>query len=556
MAKVKARAYCSSSMVLLAFDWDEGKAHSDFLGFAIRRSPGLGQSAPSWLPNRLSFQGAIRKGENPASNRNPIQKFMWWDARIERDKSRTYKYTITPVRGTPGNLTLVTSASRQVSVTTPPSKHDGIGTWFNRAVVSSQSFSRQFPGTLTSARLNEALVWLSNGMGEVIPRFVDDSNDLVGALYHLNDPVWAMPALDQFPGPLSLVLEGPLTEKKYKDPADQLGAHSKNSIIVRKRGNFMHNKFLVRRESGDPAAVLMGSANFTRDGLTIQANLLHTFDSPDLAALYERRKTLLATDPTPAKTRAGAGWSPVISVGKAKVRVFFSPETKPGRLSMDTILEAIGKAKKSVIFCIFSSTDKILRDAMFAAADKGRMMFGLVNGISKEEPELGAGDASALTRVEIFHRNRKKRDVYAYSFFRKGDEPNGFWWERSSLQPMKKKITGKASGAPPVFIHHKFILIDAETDSPTIFTGSANFSNNSNYNNDENLLEIKGSTALAQTYLCEFLRLYEHYRARAQFQASSKKKGKTLKLAADAGWAKKAFTAGSPEAKSRVTMAG
>ena len=118
MAKVKARAYCSSSVVLLAFDWAEGKSHSDFLGFAIQRLPRLGQSAPSWLPNRLSFTGTIKKGENPASNRNPIQKFMWWDARIERDKLRTYKYTINPVRGTPGNLTLITTASRQISVTT------------------------------------------------------------------------------------------------------------------------------------------------------------------------------------------------------------------------------------------------------------------------------------------------------------------------------------------------------------------------------------------------------------------------------------------------------
>src|SRR6266542_4799872 len=32
---------------------------------------------------------------------------------------------------------------------------------------------------------------------------------------------------------------------------------------------------------------------------------------------------------------------------------------------------------------------------------------------------------------------------------------------------------------------------------------------------DENLLEIKGSPRLAQIYLAEFLRLYEHYRARA-----------------------------------------
>jgi hypothetical protein len=32
---------------------------------------------------------------------------------------------------------------------------------------------------------------------------------------------------------------------------------------------------------------------------------------------------------------------------------------------------------------------------------------------------------------------------------------------------------------------------------------------------DENLLEITGTPELARTYLAEFMRIYEHYRARA-----------------------------------------
>ncbi len=70
---------------------------------------------------------------------------------------------------------------------------------------------------------------------------------------------------------------------------------------------------------------------------------------------------------------------------------------------------------------------------------------------------------------------------------------------------------------PPVIIHHKFIVIDAETESPIIYSGSANMGGNSVFNNDENLFEIKGSPRLARIYLAECLRLYEHYRARARF---------------------------------------
>jgi phospholipase D-like protein len=72
----------------------------------------------------------------------------------------------------------------------------------------------------------------------------------------------------------------------------------------------------------------------------------------------------------------------------------------------------------------------------------------------------------------------------------------------------------KQRGVPAVHIHHKFIVIDAATATPTIYTGSANMSNNSVHRNDENLLEITGSPSLAQAYFAEFMRLYEHYRAR------------------------------------------
>jgi phosphatidylserine/phosphatidylglycerophosphate/cardiolipin synthase-like enzyme len=81
-------------------------------------------------------------------------------------------------------------------------------------------------------------------------------------------------------------------------------------------------------------------------------------------------------------------------------------------------------------------------------------------------------------------------------------------------------------------------------------------SNNSTHNNDENLLEIKGDTALARTYLAEFMRLYEHYRARALWQKYQHAPGDTLKLKLDAAWAGNAFTQGTPEYRARRAMVG
>jgi phosphatidylserine/phosphatidylglycerophosphate/cardiolipin synthase-like enzyme len=66
----------------------------------------------------------------------------------------------------------------------------------------------------------------------------------------------------------------------------------------------------------------------------------------------------------------------------------------------------------------------------------------------------------------------------------------------------------KGGGPPVVHIHHKFIVIDAETDDPIFYTGSNSLSENSTHHNDGNL-EIKGRPELARTCFAEFMRLYQ-----------------------------------------------
>ncbi|GMV41196.1 MAG: hypothetical protein AMXMBFR64_29120 [Myxococcales bacterium] len=52
-------------------------------------------------------------------------------------------------------------------------------------------------------------------------------------------------------------------------------------------------------------------------------------------------------------------------------------------------------------------------------------------------------------------------------------------------------------------MHHKFVIIDGET----VATGSFNFTNNANWNNDENLLVLR-SPELAGQYSVEFQRVW------------------------------------------------
>lgn len=593
MAKVRVKAYTSPTLVLLAFDWPPAAGYADFLGFAVQRTPGFRGAAQSWLTNRLGFDGVPADGGFLPSNAAPIQKFLWWDAQIDTaDRGGAFRYAVWPVRGAPGALNLVESARREIAVALPNFVQDGIGTWFNRAVVSSQAFARLLrdmglgPTDKPSEAQERALrAWLANGLEEVVPDFLATPRPVAGAIYHLQDRFWVIPALAARAAPTDMVYDArPVREGGETRPSPNqavvdglAGQNARLKFFPRTKTAIMHNKILVEAADGagagaGAARVLCGSANFTSAGLSSQANLMHVFESAELAALFRERVTALQADPAKAATAAGARWSDPVTVGRARVQACFAPEKKAGtaappgtgRVAMQPIIDAIRAAKSSVVFCLFSPTDAELRDECFAAGDRGLMMFGLVNRITPQTIPASGTDglaADKLAAVEIFHRSRDKKDVVGAANFAAADLPAGF------LGELKTFPGTPAGGAiPPVIVHHKFVVIDAEGTDPVVFSGSANMSNNAQYNNDENLLQIRSSKALAATYLAEFMRLYEQYRARADWidrgvAASGAGVGAPpaprtgFRLAADASWARKHFAPGTPESRARTAMA-
>ena len=586
---VSIRAYLSPTLVLLALDWDKGQTQKDFLGFAIKRKPGFhtpdghGRAAESWLPNRLTFAGPVLDGQPDADSKDaPIQKFMWWDARIDpSDRNGQFIYTAFPVTGSADNPQLVETEAAVCQVNLPDHIVDGVGTWFNRAVLSSQAFSRKLKAMgldeNTAPPPAKALAlrkWLANDLEQVFEEIFRGASQAVGAAYHLTDDLWAIPQLKAFaqgqaPHSVALVYDAHViaktkTKPQQPSPNDrvvgQLGAVV--DFSPRDKTAIMHNKFIVSdgpNASRTPERVLMGSANFTTGGLTTQANLLHIFDSAELAQHYSDRAAAIASNPTKAKTAALAlGWSAPVKVGSATVRATYSPEPASKKVQIETVVKAINDAAHSVLFCIFTPTAEDLRSACFAAADKGLMMFGIVNSISaksaadaeKAQAEGKIINAAVLANMDLFHRSRNKKDVIPGGHFSAATVPQGFDVEATVFPGDQAQDFGS------VIIHHKFIVIDAEGDNPVVFTGSANMSQNSEHNNDENLLEIK-DRYLARVYLAEFMRLYEHYRARAIAIRAAKQPSaeRLLTLQPSRKWANKYYVVGSPESKARIAMA-
>lgn len=589
MSTLPARAYSSpSGVVLLAFYWKPPK-NTPFFGFSIKRTPGFydpnsGLQLPfNWLPNRLNFHGPL--DEDAASNIAPIQKFMWWDARFhpKEDAGKKFTYEIRPISGSAESLQPVPGVIGRVNLTFPSREDGAIATWFNRPFVSSQAFSRLLQSTgadpkskladLTPEQREKILGWLSNDLQDAVVDFIHPKNRIDGAIYHFSDTQWLKPAFAQREkSKTSITLhwkkEGKTkkifaNEEFKKKLSKNIQFHERTKIP-----SLMHDKILiVSSKNGDKKKaqkVLMGSANFTTGALTSQANVLHVFSVPALAQLYLDRVELLAKDTPKGKGKSNgltAEWSkPIRLTGGGTVRVFFPPEpgdkkSKGAGQSVLPIAEAVKKAKSSVLFCYFSSTDQGVQKACFDAAKRGLMMYGLVNQIAGNEPAPGPGKEVS---VALFHRSRTQSDIVGAASLLSGAPP-GWLREIFSLgagdkPPSKGK---KKDYVPEVHIHHKFILVDGETKNPVLFVGSANISSNSAYKNDENLLEIRGAKALSQIYLAEFMRLYEHYRFRFVSRRDSKgKTPKPLRLD-DTGrkWFTKYFKAGTPEARSVKRLA-
>jgi phosphatidylserine/phosphatidylglycerophosphate/cardiolipin synthase-like enzyme len=312
----------------------------------------------------------------------------------------------------------------------------------------------------------------------------------------------------------------------------------------------------------------MGSMNFTPEAATVQANVVHTFASPQLAGHYADRHGLLAGDLPTADIAKHAGWLEAKDVPGTKVRVFFSPEPGKERVSIDTVVDAVKHAKSSVLFCMFSPTDPPLLRAMLDMSDKGKIVYGLRNTIPDPDKVKASKDPAARqVTVDVWNRSRKDHKTVSYDLFRPGTEPRDFLPELSTVDTSTYSLSPPGGKVPAVHVHHKFVLIDADTDHPTIYTGSANMSQNSTNNSDENLLEIKGNVALARTYLAEFMRLYNHYHARAVWEQTHGKKAKKPTGTASAGdpmvlrrtrdaWVKGAYKQGTTEYAARTRLAG
>jgi phosphatidylserine/phosphatidylglycerophosphate/cardiolipin synthase-like enzyme len=103
------------------------------------------------------------------------------------------------------------------------------------------------------------------------------------------------------------------------------------------------------------------------------------------------------------------------------------------------------------------------------------------------------------------------------------------------------------------YLHTKYMLIDPLSDDPMVISGSANFSEASTVNNDENMLIIRGNTRVADIFLGEFMRLFNHFYSRNQLnKLSDEEVEEASYLTPDDSWTEPYYTEGTQEYSERL----
>ena len=609
---VSVHAIAGTHVVLLGLDVPD-TARKGLLGFSIwRKDAKTGAERPLFADRHFAFMDVdAQPGTlSAASDKCPVQTFQWADYAAK--PATDYVYRVAPVYGTPKALKPGDAVS--VAVRTEATDNGEHAVFFNRGAAGSQAYAKKFgalrrwylaaengrttwqefirPGDDPSG---DAWRWLSRGLEEAMLAFIAQAtgpqHKIRGAVYEFTHrPVIdALVAAIERGVDVKLVhhakpqtvrlLKGGKNAKgavvnvtvKPGDPPvifknmavveetgpDTTGAAASHAVraaglkdranakalekmlIPRRNTQISHNKFLVLLEGDKPAQVWTGSTNFTAGGIFGQSNVGQIVRDAGVAAEYLAYWTALSKDP---KNKAQKGDKP--EPGFANWTVARQPD--------------LSGPPPTGVTAIFSprATEGMLDwyGAMLAGAKQSAHMTSAFTIAKQIEGGVKAGPKDA--RYYLLLESNRAPFIKAPFARMAQDSRVGFAWgdeltpDVSDTEDKLESLTGLNDFVS--YIHTKYMLIDALGDDPIVITGSANFSAASTTENDENMLVIRGDTRVADVFLGEFVRLFNHFKTRNRVNAQTQaERAAGRHLCETDAWTTPWFTEGAPECAER-----
>ncbi len=488
---ISVNGIAGTYVVLLGMDATP-KARKGLLGFAIHRTDKTEKEA-YWLLGFRTFKDTApdpAPGTLISTHEHPVQGFVWGDYTAKTN--HTYVYKVVPVYGTPKNLEYGTPA--ELTIKTEDEDNGAHAIYFNRGVAGSQAYSRKFGDKKPKEVGKEAYDWLSRGALEAVLKYIGQAK---GKRYSIRAAVYEfsyLPVLEAFKkastsgADVKIVYDcrQPQPQKTSNAVIKKAGI---SKLMIKRTANasyISHNKFIVLLDKGKPVQVLTGSTNFTEGGIFGQSNVVHIVRDPKIAARYLEYWEQLAANTDAKELRPwNSENNPDPEELKKGITEIFSPRSSLGALNwyanqVDIATRSIGfTAAFGVNKTIAAILAKNKKNFRYLILEKEGNTFNDFNKNRNNFVALGAVLNPKAVGDTIFQR-----------------------WLKEELSNLNKNVK---------YLHTKYLLVDPLGEDPVVVSGSANFSDASTKNNDENMLLVRGNKLVADIYLGEFMRLWHHF---------------------------------------------
>jgi phosphatidylserine/phosphatidylglycerophosphate/cardiolipin synthase-like enzyme len=514
------------------------QAKHGLLGFHVERVDPTEHEAYT-MPGFKVFRSVIpQPGADTvvSTHDHPVQSFVWDD--FTAKPGRQYEYVFHPLRGKPKNLDRSTPPVRINVRTEPLTKAHDHDVFFNRGVASSQAYQREFgnktPDQLAEPKRTRAHKWLVRDLEEALLRFIREVKPGDGLRCCFYEFRYA-PVAEELKKAIDRGVDVKIiVDAKVNQTIDKKGvvhesfprednlhtiaaAHLPASSIIQREARadaIQHNKFMVRLEGAarTPTEVWTGSTNISLGGLSGQTNVGHWVRDATVAAQFVAYWNLLLNDPggvtgdsaTDVRKKNAAFRKAVAELRQvptahanipAGCSSVFSPRSGMEVLEMYAAMadQATSCACVTLAFGVSAVFKSLLQDNTSVSP----IVFLLLEKKDVKNP----------SSTKPFVALRARNNVYeAWGSYIK--DPVYQWAKETNTRAL-------GLNTHVAYIHSKFLLMDPLGADPIVVTGSANFSEPSTNENDENMLLVRGNPRVADIYFTEFNRLFNHYYFRA-----------------------------------------
>jgi phosphatidylserine/phosphatidylglycerophosphate/cardiolipin synthase-like enzyme len=550
---MKIIAVSNNDIALAAWSLDQKLAGC--VGFAVYRiDMNAGTETP--LPALAGFKNDPDVGKpGHTTEQAPVQKFLWKDLTAKR--GGLYKYKVVPLQGTFPNLQPIPGIVPLISNPVQLSPNRGvISSYFNRGILATQATAHALTdgkgGAPSQSVLLQRIVQpndplrksLAGDLITAVKCLVDRARQQGGAcycaLYELTDPELKQELIGAPFVHLILSDAGNNDEENLPARTALHESHVDIADRIMPKGHIGHNKFVVYADAaGKPAAVLLGSTNWTANGLCAQTNNSLVIESSALAAEYMDYWQRLRADTDQAGGDSNKLQSATLRTddnhvrpvqledNSAEIDLWFSPNTQSTSKTstspndMAEVFDLISKAQQAVLFLVFQPGAPSIVDAAAQAQKANPQLF--VRGAVTDPKAVGQFN------TDLIHDASQKPDSYQVVAATGIQDQFGVW----------EKELNQAGHA---IIHDKIVVIDPFFENCVVVTGSHNLGWRASSNNDENMVIVKGHRGLAEAYVTHVLDVYDHYRWRYRLKQEGFKNAFSSLDPTD-GWQDKYFDA-------------